>query len=668
MSNPFLTPDENPVVLLQPLSIGSTTFTWGTGDSSNGEVVLSIDGGPQSLFSPMPGQLPTNRMPPPGNPNFLLPARTIKVGSQYLFKLFKKGDRTNPLAQVTVTAKSVTNAGVGVVGAGNLGYIQLIQKLKVTPGPDYVDFSFTTAQPTVPVIEVSTSMPGPGPAFDRNNDTISSAFPLAAGLVMEHQVRVGPGKKLAQGTTYFFIITAGTTTPGDGPTTATGHFTTGSRTAFVKFESIRVWRDGEPLGKGDMGFHFTAYDGQDNSFLANAPNYPDQDLADIGDGDYVPVNRDVFVQNAPAALTLECFGYDEDDDIFSGLGTTGLAPPGPGDIAPNGPSHGNDDVTTWATAQETYDLPTSDVVATPPPLDFSMRSDDGGVSFTVYGKITATNVLGVAFAIRRAELGQRMAVARDIGQAATVVTGPERLDLFTRGPNGAVYRKTIDRSVRRTTRSDWQNLGGMTAGPITALSVEEGGLHVFIPGPDGTVLYKCWDTGDGAPAPAAWHDLGGKIVGQITAIAATTGDIHLFALGASGEASHAILHGGAKKPRANWEKLGGKFSGPVAAVASPEGRIDIFAVRHGGGVYHKSWDGKSWTPAQLEWEELGGDFSGSLVAVPAEDGRFEVFAFVPGNTVYRKAWDGRQWEPSQGEWENIGAPAALLKAMMANGE
>ena len=271
-------------------------------------------------------------------------------------------------------------------------------------------------------------MPGPGPAFDPNNDTISSAFPLFNGSVLQHQVRVGPGKKLAQGTTYFFIITAGTTTPGDRPTTATGSFTTGSRNALVKFESIRVWRDGEPWGNGDMRFYFTAYDGQDKSFLANAPIYPDQDFADIGDGDYVPVNRDVFIQNAPAALTLECFGYDEDDDLFSASRHHRPRPRLPGDIAANGPPterrrHDMGD------CPGTYDLPTSTMTATPPPLT-SRCDPTTAASRSRCMARSSRRTVGVGFAMRRAELGQRWPSPATSARAATVVTGPERLDLL----------------------------------------------------------------------------------------------------------------------------------------------------------------------------------------------------------------------------------------------
>jgi hypothetical protein len=666
MSNPYLIPADNPVLVLQPLHQGNTRFTWGTGDSSHGEVLLSIDGGPQTLFSPVAGQTPTNRMPPIGNPNMPLPAQNIQLGKQYFFKLYKKGDRLTPLAQVTVTAQSVSDTAVGTVAAGSLGFIQLIQDLKVVPGPEYVDFSFATTQPSMPLIQLSTSVPGPGPAFDPENDEIlSNPLPsLFFGLQMRHQLRVGP-PKLAQNTTYFFIITAASTTHGDRPTTVTGRFTTATRSALVQFEHIRVWRDGDPGGSGEMVFLMSVYDGHESNRLSDILAYPDRGYADIGDGDYVAVNREAMIENAPATLTLYTFGMDDDAwgvaallDINSIRYTPNSAP---------GREQGEDEMAVWASAQETYDLPTNSIAGPLPHVDFAMESENGGVSFAVSGKIITTVTPGLGFGFRRVALRPRMAVARALGLAAAVVTGPGRVDMFVRGPDNDVYRKTIDRPVRGTSRSEWQRLGVTTAGPITALSVEDGGLYLFVPGPDGTVLCRSWDTGDGTPSSSPWHDLGGYIVGQITALASAHDYIHLFALDASGEGNHCVVHcRDGEPPRTVWENLGGKFSAPVAAISSQEGRIDIFALGH-GGVYHKSWYGGSWTPAQYEWEDLGGEFNGSLVAIPEADGRFYVFAFVADGTVYRKVWDGGRWEPSQLDWEKVGTVASLSEEMAANG-
>jgi len=414
-----------------------------------------------------------------------------------------------------------------------------------------------------------------------------------------------------------------------------------------------------------MDFGFSVYDGQNDGYLGSAPTYPDNGRTDIGDGDYVTVNRDALIEHAPSVLTLYTWGEDHDED-FSVTGLLEIddvtyGSPGP---AP-GRSHGEDDDGEWASAQETYDLPTSPMGGSLPHVVFTMDSDNGGVKFTVYGRIVTTIMPGVGFGFRRVAPRPRgMAVARDIGLAAVLVTSPSRVELITRGPDDGVYRKTIDRAVRGKSKSDWQNLGVKTAGPITAWSGEGGGLHIFVPGPDSTVLHRSWDTVDGAASSSEWQDLGGNIVGQITVIASAHGDIHLFGLDADGAVDHYIFQiRPGKQARTYWGKLGGKFHGPVTAVASQEDSIDIFAVRPSGGVYRKSWDGKEWKPAQHDWEDLGGEFSGSLIALPERAGRIDVFAFVPGGMVHRKIWDGHHWEPSQTDWENIGTVVSLTKSM-----
>lgn len=93
----------------------------------------------------------------------------------------------------------------------------------VIPDSDSVTFRFVTAQATVPIVEVSTRPPEPGPKFDKEA-VVAAAFPALAGKQTRHSVRVGP---LTPRTHYYYIITIADE---EGPLiTETGEFTTSVR-------------------------------------------------------------------------------------------------------------------------------------------------------------------------------------------------------------------------------------------------------------------------------------------------------------------------------------------------------------------------------------------------------------------------------------------------------
>ncbi len=673
MGNPYIASEENPVQVLRPLTRGSTTFRWGTGDGSNGVVYLSIDDATPTLFSPVAGQTPTSQMPPAGNPNVPLPSEWIKVGSRYAFTLYRASDKSRQmaLARVVVTAESVSNTGVGVIGGGVLGFIQLIRNLNVAPGPDFADFTYDTTQPSATILQVAREMPGPGPAFDLSADGLLTGIDFIDGRQMHHQWRIGSAAyPMSQDTTYYFIITADNIVPGSRATTLVGSFKTGVRNARVTFDNIRVWRNGANYGDGDMVFSFFGFDGTAGNSLGEADPYED---SSVGDGDYLSVTRDLYLEQAPPTLELYVKGFHIYSDwwnLVNDLLGVEAVDYGPGGTAPAAADHGDDSDAVWASTLDTFDLPTGS--GNLPSQPITLDSGPWGVAFTVYGTIQTTIIPGEWSGPRMGMRSPRSRIgfARDIGQVAAVLTGPGRVVLFQRGPAGSVLLKTIDRAARGGGRGDWRNLGGKAAGPVTALATNAGRLYLFAPGPDGNVLSVDWGVDDDGPAaPGTWNDLGGKVVGQITASDSVGGPIHLLALDRAGSVVHGLLRPRTgEAPRVAWEELGGEFAGPVTTVAGEGGRLGVFAIRRCGGVCGKSWHENAWAPAGHRWDDLGGDFIASLVPVAEQDGRFALIGFGADRSVYRKTWDGHRWEPAAEKWEHCGDAASLVEDMPAGGE
>lgn len=295
-----------------------------------------------------------------------------------------------------------------------------------------------------------------------------------------------------------------------------------------------------------------------------------------------------------------------------------------------------------------------------------MTSPQGGVWFTISGRIEISNV---TFAMSRStspkSLPSPNAFVEGAGKIAAVASGADsgRLDMFTLGPDGAVYHKPLMSGMREKSRSDWQNIGHGVSGSVTALSLGNGRLHVLGLNQEGNVLHKYWNGEKWAPSPYEWKNIGGKFGGQITAVSTEKGRLHLFAIDSDAQVYHKTLNGKSKsRSRSDWENIGGKIKGSIGsitAVYSDKDYQHIFALGLNGSILYKWLNGEDWKPSQNKWHDMGGEFSGSIVAVPSENGRLQVFVFNSGRSVYSRIWDGSSGKPLQDKWDNIGTIESL---------
>lgn len=484
------------------------------------------------------------------------------------------------LASVTVIARqpqpvfpdAAKHMGTGVNISANLGYIQLIRNLRVVPGFYNADFKFTISQPTTPWITIAIAPPGPGPAFDPA-DVVRPPTPLGHFFndsKYQYHLNVMP---LTPNTLYYYIITAASSTPNDPPATKTGSFTTTLRTAMVYFDSVRVWRDGDPNANGELKFTFGVFDGVTRQYLGPSRGtkdhpippmqYPAEGWADLGDGDFVELHRGpVIIDNAPTTLTLwvNCEDYDGPVDPTT-WGTLGGPGSFPEEFAP-GKGSGDYDAGEWAAAQEDFNI-SFGFHGGLYTMKFDMTSPQGGVWFTVSGRIEISNV---TFAMSRStspkSLPSPNAFVEGAGKIAAVASGADsgRLDMFTLGPDGAVYHKPLISGMREKSRSDWQNIGHGVSGSVTALSLDNGRLHVLGLNQEGNVLHKYWNGEKWAPSPDEWKNIGGKFGGQITAVSTEKGCLDLFAIDSDAQVYHKTLNGkSTSRSRSDWENIGGKI-------------------------------------------------------------------------------------------------------------
>jgi hypothetical protein len=631
---------------------GTTRITWSTGDNTRGKVFVSVIGKPGETQVDGGSTGATN-----GSKD-----QEINLGETRIFRLRQAIPPRAELASVTVT--TVRSAGPPFLAEAEArlarsGLFQDIFALKVSPGLDYVDFSFRTSQPTVPIITLTTGAPTAPPGT-----LVTSAFPLFKGDQVLHEVRVGnpPSFRLDQDTVYFFKIVAAArrNLP---PAEITGQFITGTQHVDVIFEKITVTRDGDPGGRGELTFTFGAGDADTKEELG-LPWPPDVE-DDLGDGEVAYVNRVIRIPHAPRRLWVGVVGEDDDSYYLGPHCTLGRRP------SPYGPWTGHAEQEaceqSWVWREfDTFD--NGELKTGQRNIDFSPALQTGffGVAFVVEGRLRINALAGATLKMRMPGwMPGAVGFALDPGRLVTVAAAAGRADMVSLGPDGAVYHKTQSADEFPTSRTQWTCLGGQFTGPLTAVASGPDSVSLFVLGHGGEVFYKSHRDGD--QPDAEWEKLGGKFAGPVGAVAGPKGQIELFAVATDGTVFYRTVK---KDGRAsgNWENLGGKVSGLLAPVYTPRTGLSLFALGLDGMILHKSRSGKEWRPGAAKWDSLGGEFRGWITATYSNDGTMLLVVFAEDRTVHVQRWEHYPEEPPSKRWEKMGTIDSILEGLLSGPE
>ncbi|MBA2394137.1 MAG: protein kinase [Ktedonobacteraceae bacterium] len=220
--------------------------------------------------------------------------------------------------------------------------------------------------------------------------------------------------------------------------------------------------------------------------------------------------------------------------------------------------------------------------------------------------------------------------------------GPNRLDLFGRGSDGAIYHSYWDGSWH-----SFETLGGNFIYGVAASSWVAGRLDVFAIGTDGAIYHNYWD--------GSWHGWGDRLGGAFTsapaAVSSGPNHIDVFGRGTDNAIWHTYWDG-------SWhafDSLGGSFVSAPSVSSWGGGRLDVFAVGTDSGLYHNYWDGT--------WHGWGDRLSVTFTSTPAATswgvGRIDVFAQNSDNTIWHVSWNGTAWSAPESLGGNFAtAPAA----------
>ena len=178
--------------------------------------------------------------------------------------------------------------------------------------------------------------------------------------------------------------------------------------------------------------------------------------------------------------------------------------------------------------------------------------------------------------------------------AASARRGTSIVDVFVRGTDNTIRHRSRNGS---TWSSTWASIGappgGATSAPAT-VSNATGRTELFVRGGDGAVWRRTRTTSWGP-----WTSLGGATSSAPAVTSRGTNRLDLFARGADGQVIHRSTDGGAWSA---WKTLGGATLSAPAAVAPSSNRIDLWARDTNNALQHRVWQPSTgWSAWSSSW-------------------------------------------------------------------
>jgi hypothetical protein len=197
---------------------------------------------------------------------------------------------------------------------------------------------------------------------------------------------------------------------------------------------------------------------------------------------------------------------------------------------------------------------------------------------------------------------------------------PGRLDVFGRGTDNALHQQTW-------TGSQWTGWRGLDPTPVTseptAVSWGPNRIDVFVRGSDNSLLHKWWD----GVRWNGYESLGGVLTSGPAGCSRGPGLLDIFARGTDQALWHMRYENGFK----GWEQRGATpIASSPAAVASGRDRIDVMVRGADGALQHKWWNGAEWS----DYESRGGVLTSGPAVCSWGPGRLDAFARGTDNALW----------------------------------
>ena len=218
-----------------------------------------------------------------------------------------------------------------------------------------------------------------------------------------------------------------------------------------------------------------------------------------------------------------------------------------------------------------------------------------------------------------------------VAGAAVASMSSNRMDLFKKGADGALWHKTFVDSW-----TGWVSLGGGLRSEPAAVSWGENRIDVFVRGLDDALWHRRFDG-----AWSGWESLGGALTSGPTVSSTAPGRLEVFARGLDNALHHRRYDGS----WSGWLALGGTVTSDPAAVSWGSNRIDLFARGTDMALWHRWWNGSSWSG----WQSLGGALTSAPSVSSWGADQLDVFARGTDNALWQRRWGG-----SWSGWTSLG--------------
>lgn len=213
--------------------------------------------------------------------------------------------------------------------------------------------------------------------------------------------------------------------------------------------------------------------------------------------------------------------------------------------------------------------------------------------------------------------------------------GPNHLDVFVRGTDGALYHKSRNGS----TWTGYEFLGGGMIQDPAAVSTAPNRIDVFIRGLDNQLWHMSWS----GTAWSSWEPLGGSLGSGPAVTAPGGGRLEVFARGSDNSLQHRSYSGTAWSP---WESLGGIITTDPTVVSTSTNTFDVFARGNDNQLWRTAWTGTAWTG----WAPLGGILTSGPDGSSCTAGHLDILVIGADHALWRLAWNGSQWSG----WQSLG--------------
>lgn len=250
---------------------------------------------------------------------------------------------------------------------------------------------------------------------------------------------------------------------------------------------------------------------------------------------------------------------------------------------------------------------------------------------------------------------------------APVPPGPERLDVFATGLDGAVSHAAWEQNVASARWRGWWPVDNIVAGsasPAIAVTRDSNHLDLFVAGVDGKLYTAGWASGVANQAWRGWWTiLTGTIQpdGSLTAVSRAPNKLDAFHVANDGGVYTAVWESGVNDDAwMGWWRIGTLKAKPgsvVTAVSREPNKLDIFVAGNDGVVYTAAWDANVPGGWRGWWDILGGAVpaGGSVTAVARTPNKLDVFVVSGDGFIYTAAWEGDVNNGAWSGWWRIGS-------------